>query len=122
MKNNFCDNDDDDGKPFFQGFRDLQTTASDTMSVLAQICLDAVPGGKFYLGEYMGSHSDHKDQENSLCINLQTGRWTDIASNVQGFDPLTYYAHVTGLSFEDAFGALNKELDKLFGCATPTLM
>ena len=118
------DDDDDDGTmtSFFQGRRTFSVLVGDAMSVLAEICLKYRPEGRFYRGEYMSHHPDHEDEPASLCINLQTGRWSDIAANAQGFDPVTYYAHVMGLSLAAAIRALNKDLDALFGDPEPPVL
>ena len=115
------DDDDDDAyeedelPPFLQGRDGFSTILQDTMSVLPEICQWCRPDGRFYRGEYMSHHPAHEDEPESLCINLRTGRWSDIAANAQGFEPVTYYAHVTGLSVEAAMTALSERLDTLFG-------
>ena len=119
---NYADEDDGhnaaDDLPFFlPGPRQFATIVQEMMSILPMICLKCRPEGSFYLGEYMSHHPDHEDQPESLCINLQTGRWSDIAANAQGFEPVSYYAHVTGLSVVAAIDALNEELDLVFGNA-----
>ena len=128
---NFDDHDDnddddeyeDDDLPFFmEGPRSFAAIVRDVLSILPTICLKCRPEGNFYLGEYMSHHPDHEDEPESLCINLQTGRWSDIAANAQGFEPVTYYAHVMGLSVEATVHALSKELDAFFGEAEPRVL
>ena len=115
--------EDEDAVPsFFQNHRTFAMIVADVMSVAPRICLECLPGGEFYRGEYMSSHPDHPDQPNSLCFNLQTGRWTDIAANAQGFEPVTYYAHVTGLSLDEAIAVLGKKMADLFDHDAPVLM
>ena len=110
------DDEEDELPPFLQGRRGYLMITRDTLSILAEICLQCRPDGIFYRGEYMSHHPDHEDEPESLCINLQTGRWSDIAANAQGFDPVTYYAHVKGLSVVAAIKALSEKLDEFFGC------
>lgn len=106
----------DDEEPFFMpGDRGFAEIVRDALSILPQICLDCCPGGTFYCGEYMTNHPDYEDDEHSLCINLQTGRWTDIAAKAQGFEAVTYYAHITGLPLDDALKMLAKYLETHFG-------
>lgn len=76
---------------------------------LAEICACESPG-EFYRGEFRTYHSDSPQRMGSLCINLKTGRWTDIEQKKQGETPITYYAHIHKISKEEAIKALYNRL------------
>ncbi|WP_392336708.1 hypothetical protein [Loktanella salsilacus] len=77
---------------------------------LPELCMDWVKG-TFYLGEYRSEHPDSTGNIDSLCINLKTGRWHDIAKNAQGENPITYYAHIHNVSRAEAIDSLYTHLD-----------
>ena len=107
FETNFDDDDGhgDDELPFFlQGRRKFSMLVRDTMNVLPTIGLQCPREGRFYLGEDMASHPKQEDARGSLCISLQTGRWSDIAANAQRIDPVKYHACVMRLSLNAFFG------------------
>lgn len=109
---------------FSQDKIQLGMVVADMLCFLPGLCLDWRPDGFFFRDEYMSNHPDHEDEEHSLCINLRTGRWTDIASNAQGFDPVSYYAHINDLPLDEAFEILvvELELESLLGRTPRVLM
>ncbi len=116
------DDFDDDEALFMQGCWEFATILVDALGVLPHICLKYLPDGRFFRGEYMSNHPDHEGDPDSLCINLQTGRWSDIAANVQGFEPVSYYAHITGLPLDEASEMVSREVDNILGREAPVLM
>lgn len=69
-----------------------------------------LPGGKrrgreYVIGNLRGDHGD------SLCINLETGRWADFAAGDKGGDLLSLYAAIRGIKQLEAARELGADGD-----------
>lgn len=70
-----------------------------------------IPGGQFEGCEYVLLNPRRCDRRlGSFKINWKTGRWTDFATGDRGETPLSLYAYLTGLPFQQAWLRLTEEI------------
>ena len=69
-----------------------------------------LPGGKRRGREYVIGNL-RGDAGDSLCVNLETGRWADFAEGAKGGDLLSLYAAIRGLGQLEAARELGAESD-----------
>ena len=89
----------------------FEEVAKQALSQSQMLVTTWLPGGKLKKNEYIVKNPTRADQNTgSFVINIQTGVWSDFATNDNGMNLIALYAYLNGIEYINAANKLAQDL------------